>query len=342
MQRFTITFLAGLVLLAVTGCRELYQLLEETSPRIPQVKEFASGLATPLGLALDSQGRLWVTEVGTGTDDGKVSVITPDGRKYVAFEGFHSEINPQENLPVGLNHLLVQGHTLWILHEKGFLYKANISGFNPGVPPLQADDLDAEDIGAFVLDYEFEEDREESNPYNLTLGPGGDLYITDAAANAIIRRNAAGEFSVFATIPGIPNTTPVSPPVIDAVPTGIVYNGHTFLVTTLSGFPFIPGNARIFQVSLSGNVSVYQEGFTSLVDIALSPGHQPVVLEFARFSLGAGFAPNTGRLVRADGKNATALLENLNLPTAVASAGHGSYYINSFADGKISKVRYAY
>lgn len=103
----------------------------------------------------------------------------------------------------------------------------------------------------------------------MTPGPDGALYFADAGANAIIRRAKTGELSVLAEIPGIPNLTPVGPPVTQSVPTGLVYDGQNFLVSTLLGFPFPAGKAMVYQVTTAGKVSVYQSGFNSLTGVKL-------------------------------------------------------------------------
>jgi hypothetical protein len=324
-----------------TGCRELLDIFDEVQPKKIEVKELASGLVSPLGLAVDAKGNVWVTEVGTGKNDGKVLMITENGTKYTVIEGFHSEINPQENVPAGLNHLLVKDGILWILHGQGKMYKYDLSSFQPGKMPVKANTLNTEDIGKFVLDYPFAEDTGESNPYNLTVGPEGDLFIADAAANAIIRRSKTGNLSVFATFPNIQNPLPFGPPMIHSVPTGIAFDGQRFFVSTLTGFPFPAGKARIYQVNLSGDVSVYKEGFTTLTDITLDAKHQPVVLQFAEFGP-QGFMPNTGRLTRVTAQQNALLVDQLNQPTSVAKRDAKTYYVNSLADGKIMKVLNVY
>lgn len=332
------TLFFTLSLLVSTGCQEFYDYFDNVEPGKTRVKEFATGLATPLGLAVDAKEQIWVTEIGTGHDDGKVSVIRPNGTRYVVIDGFPSFTGPggPEEI-VGLNHLLVNDGILYILHANGTLYKANVASFEPGDTPLQASALMKEDIGSFVLNYAFEEDTEESNPYNLTVGPDGNLYIADAAANAIIRRTPAGALSVFATFPDITNPTPVGPPTINAVPTSIAFDGQKFYVTTLTGFPFPSGKARIYTLDLSGKISHYQEGFTTLTDMTLGTNNKPVVVEHAQFTQ-QGFAPNTGRIVVTDDAKQEILLQGLNLPTAIVRSGPRTFYVNSLADGKILKV----
>ncbi|PSR53486.1 ScyD/ScyE family protein [Adhaeribacter arboris] len=332
-QKLSILLLS-LCLLVVTGCREFYEYFDSVEPKVLKVKDYASGLKSPLGLALDAKQQLWVTELGTGKDDGTVSVFV-NGKKNVVIEDFPSTIG-DEGL-VGLNHLLVKDGMAYILHTNGYLYKADISSFTPGDTPLKAKNLEKENIGAFVLDYDFEADTEESNPYNLTAGPVGDIFITDAAANAVIRRSLSGELSVFTTFPNIANPTPVGPPSIHAVPTSIAFNKQTFYVTTLTGFPFPTGQARIFSVDLSGKVSLYQDGFTTLTNMTFDPVYNPVVVEHAQFTQ-QGFAPNTGRMVVATTNGPAKLITGLNQPTAIVRSGPLTYYVNSLADGKIVKV----
>lgn len=336
-QRLT-TLLLGLGLLVVTGCREFYEYFEEVEPKVLKVTEYATGLTAPLGLTLDDKKNLWVTEIGTGANDGKVSVIQPNGKKYVVVDGFPSFTGPGgADEVVGLNHLMIKEGLAYILHTNGLLYVADISSFKPGDAPLAAGALKTENIAAFVLDYDFKEDNNESNPYNLTAGPAGDIYITDAAANAVVRRTHAGKLSIFTTFPDIENPTPVGPPTIDAVPTSIAFNKNRFYVTTLTGFPFPTGKARIYTVDLGGKVSLFQEGFTTLTDLTFDPAFNPVVVEHGQFTE-QGFAPNTGRIAVATAEGPANFVSALNQPTAIVRSGPLTYYVNSLPDGKILKV----
>ncbi|MGV3588942.1 MAG: ScyD/ScyE family protein [Adhaeribacter sp.] len=329
------TLLFCLTLLVVTGCRQFYDYFDDVDPKKTKVKEFAAGLQAPLGLYLDGKNQLWVTEVGTGNNDGKVSVIRPNGVKQVVIEGFPSFVG-DEGL-AGLNHLLVKDNMLYILHVNGLLYKANISSVRPNQTPIQASSLATENIGAFVLKYPFEVPIDESNPYNLTVGPGGNIYITDAGANAILRRTPAGVLSVITSLPDLPNPTPVGPPTIDAVPTGIAYNNGKFYVTTLTGFPFVTGLARLYTLSQTGSIISYQDGFTTLTDIALDEHNVPVVIEHGQFG-SQGFVPNTGRIVATYNQRLAEILTGVNQPTDIIISGPKTLYVNSLVDGKIFKV----
>lgn len=340
MKNLSVSCLSFLFLTAaLSGCHLLPDLLDESEPTRPKEQVLATGLAAPLGLEIDDKHRLWVSENGTGNNDGQISMVMPNGKVYPAITGFATNINP-EGVPGGLNHLAYRKGMLYILSEaEGRLYMADISRFNPGSQPIPASTLHYQDIRSFILNYDFGiEDTEESNPYSLTFGPGGDLFFTDAAANAVIRRDMkTGELSVFAHFANIANPTKVGPPMINVVPTGIVWDGERFLVSSLIGFPFPAGSSRIYALSQTGEVAVYQEGFTSLVDIALGPQNLPVVLQFSEFSFAGGFQPMHGRVILATGNKTTILKDQLNLPTAMVLDGPKAY-VTSLAEGSITKI----
>ncbi len=302
-----------------------------------KVETYATGLVGPIGLETEANGRVWVAEAGSGKNDGKVSVITPDDKVHPVITGFDSEMMSGEL--DGLNHLLFADGVLYILGSHSRLYKVNVSSFNPGDAPLLAQSLAVEDKAQFIIGHKFAEDTGETHLYNMTLGPNGDLYFTDAAANAIIRRTKVGMWSVFASIPGIKNPTPVGPPVVESVPTGIVFDGQKFLVSTLLGFPFPANAAPIYQLDQAGNVSEYQRGFTTLVDI--NSGFNPGFLVVQHGVFGPqGFAPHTGQIRRVTATGSSVAVDGLNLPTDLKQSDAHTYYLSSLGDGSVLKVTY--
>ena len=302
------------------------------------ITTIASGLVSPMGLETDANGNIWVCETGTAANDGKVVIITPSGEVHDAIVNLASISNAASGETEGPAHLLFDNGTLYIL-AGNYLYKANVSHFMPGDTPLDAASIPYEDIGSFSLSYPYVNDANDTHPYNLTKGPDGDLYISDAGANAIIHRKGAGNYSVLAELPDVANPTPVGAPQVQCVPTSIFYNGHDFLVTTLLGFPFPSGSALIYKVSMAGNVSVYQQGFTCLVDIAKGNFFGRLVLQYATFGA-KGFEPNTGALVWATGTSARQLAGNLNMPTGLKQVNEYTWYITSMGDGTLLKAAY--
>ncbi len=298
----------------------------------------ATGLVNPMGIEADRWGNIWVTESGTANNDAKVVVIKPNGAKFDAIVNLSSIINENSGEMQGAGHLLLDNGTLYVL-SGNYLYKVNVSGFKPGDTPMDGSTLPFEDIAAFSMSYPWVNNAHDSHPYNLMKGPDGDIYITDAGANAIIHRESAGHYSVLAEIPGFANPTPVGPPQIQAVPTGIIFDGHNFLVSVLTGFPFPAGQAVIYKVSLTGNVSFYQQGFTTLVDIADGTIYGHLVLNYGSFGA-MGFTPNTGSLILANGSSSTVLAGSLNMPVGIKQVNNYTWYITVMGDGTVIKASY--
>ena len=330
MSNFTkVTFLLSLLFLA--GCHK-----GNDNPTA-KVTTIATGLVLPMGLETDNAGNIWVAETGTSHDDGKVVIVRPNGIKYDAIINLSSINNEQSGESEGPSNLILENNNLYVL-AADFLYKINVSGFRPGDKPIDATNLPRENIGNYVRGLNIVVPN-DSHPYNLIKGPDGDIYIADAGANAIIHRHSAGNYSVLAKLPGFANPTPVGPPQIQAVPTGIIFDGHDFLVSTLTGFPFVEGKANIYRVSLSGNVSVYQAGFTTLTNLCDGNIYGHGVLHHANFGQ-MGFAPNTGSFMLSNGSTSKVLVDNLNMPVGLKQINYHSWYISSMGDGTILKVNY--
>ena len=327
-------FLAGSLL---SGCQD-HRIL---APVQPTITTLATGLVGLIGVETDASGRVFVTEQGTGNNDGRVSEITSDGKIHPIITDLYSFKRPDNELDA-TDHLLAANGMLYVLSAKG-LYSVNLTAYKTGNAPISATSLTPENIQKFVIDYAFTEDTGESHPYNMTLGPDGALYFTDAAANAIIRRSETGQLSVVTAVPGIANPNPAGPPpgppFIQSVPTGITYDGKQFAISTLLGFPFPAGKALIYRMDLTGKMSVFQQAFNSLVDIENDGNGNYLALEFAEFGP-KGFTPKTGKLVRARGTGTDLLIDNLNMPTDLKVIDSHTAYLTSMGDGALLKITF--
>ena len=333
--------------LLVTGSLLMSGLLvgcisDHLSPSPVGIQTLATGLLSPLGIDTDPQGRVWVAEAGTGkTNDGRISLYA-GGTVTPAITGFDSRIFLGD--VDGLSHLLFDNGTLYALHSNGKLYKANVGGFKAGNTPLVVGNIPSEDIGAYVIAQTNAgavtgNPDKDSHPYQMAFGPDGDLFIADAAANCVVRRNkTTGALSIFANIPGTANPTPVGPPFIQSVPTGIVYDGTNLLVSCLVGFPFPAGTGRVIQVTPAGVVSLRQTGFNALTGLDLN--NSLLVLEYGTFSPATGWTTNSGRLLRADSPTNTVLASGINKPTALKKITANSYFVVSFGDKSLLKVTF--
>lgn len=331
---------ALMAILFITSCQD-HRIPASPDPAFT-VAPLTTSLVAPISVETDASGRIFVAEQGTGKNDGSLSEITQDGKKHPIVTGIYSQTNNTGDLDA-VDHLLVADGMLYFLNPKG-LCKVDLSSYKTDVTPaIPFSSLVPENIQKFVIDYNFKNDTGESHLYNLTLGPDGALYITDAAANAIIRRSKTGDLSVVTEVTGIVNPNPAGPPpgppFIQSVPTSITYDGRQFLISTLLGFPFPAGKAVLYQMDLTGTLSIYQQAFNSLVDVENDGNGKPLVLEYAVFGP-MGFMPKTGRLLRANGMSSTVLLDKLNLPTDLKLSNSHTAYITSMGDGALLKVTF--
>jgi hypothetical protein len=307
----------------------------------PIATTFATGLVAPIGVETDATGRVFVSEQGTGQNDGRVSEITPDGQLHPVITGLYSFKRPDNELDA-TDHLFIANGILYVLNAKG-LYTLNLASFKTGASAISAATLTPEPIQQFVINQTLKNDTGESHLYNMTLGPDGALYFADAAANAIVRRSPAGQLSIVTEVPGIQNPNPAGPPpgppFIESVPTGITYDGKQFAISTLLGFPFPAGKALLYRMDLAGNLSVFQQTFNSLVDVENDGSGNYLVLEHAVFGP-TGFMKNTGRLLRAKGTASDVLLDKLNMPTDLKIVDNHTAYLTSLGDNSLLKVTF--
>lgn len=302
---------------------------------IPEPARFAvttvdTTLRGPIGLEMDGNGNIWIAEIGTGNDDGAIVMLTPGGQKTTVISGFHSIAGPESN--EGLSHIKYDNGKLYILHGiDGILYVADVSNFKAGDPQIPVASLTQTDIGTYSRSLNLT-DPVNSNIFDIEFDGAGNYYVADAGANAIFKWDKNnGNISLFAKIPSVAGGT------IDAVPTGIVFDGSKFLVSSLTGFPFAPGNAKIFAVDLNGNVTIYKDGFTMLTHIELSANKKPLVTKFSDFALPNGFVPFSGAVLNEDG---TVLAAGLMMPTDIRRTGDRQFHVISFALGQLYKLTY--
>lgn len=332
-----------MMLFFFAGCKKATEI-----PPKATVSTVATGLVAPMGIQTDSKGNIWVAETGSANNDGKVVLINNNPQKnskfnvssYDAIINLSSIHNALSGEVEGPAHLLFNKGMLYIL-AGDFLYRADVSNFKPGDLPIDGSKLPYEDIGSYIRTLGIVTPN-DSHPYDMIVGPDGDIYITDAGANAIIQRTSAGHYSVLAKFPNFANPEPTAatPPFIQAVPTGIIFDGHNFLVSSLTGFPFLEGTASVYKVSLSGDVSVYQGGLTTLVSIADGGFYGHVVLHFGTFGPTGAPNPNTGSLMIINGHTSTVITDGLNMPAGLKQISSQSWYVSSMGDGTVLKVEY--
>lgn len=304
----------------------------------------ADSLRLPAGVETDAQGRIWITESGYGFNDGAVSVLMPDGNVWPVIVGLPSFFDTTTQEGVGPWHTLsLPDNVLAVtVGASGQVMFFDLTGFTPGIsaPLTTANSTWALEIREFIL----AQGLLESNTYSVAADAAGNLYVADAAGNAIIKSTPSGQLSVFATFPDFPNPLPFGPPYVDAVPTRIIAKpGGGFYVCQLTGFPFLDGAANVFSLDSNGVVSVYASGLTQLTDLALDIYTGDLyALQVGQFILDPmqppGYAPNSAAITRIRPNGQREVVANgFNLSAGMALDAQGNIYTSELGSGRLLK-----
>ncbi|CAN5293826.1 hypothetical protein BH10ACI1_BH10ACI1_01400 [soil metagenome] len=181
-----------------------------------------------------------------------------------------------------------------------------------------------------------------SNPFGLALN-ANTLYVSDASQNNIRTINLEdGATGTLITYPSRMNPTPVGPPFIDPVPTGLRLFGNKLLVTFLTGFPFPAGSANVRQYDLESDAdSQLIGGLSSAIDVLpVSDGSFCASIYTLEFSTNMLMnAP--GRLQRFDTPTGppTVLSNSLISPTSMArQPSSGDLFVTEIFTGRIMHI----
>jgi putative cell wall-binding protein/sugar lactone lactonase YvrE len=216
----------------------------------------------------------------------------------------------------------------------GALEDATNEDLMAAVHSVAADGSDLQqvaDLGAFEGAEDPDGEGPDTNPFGLVAGDGT-VTVADSGGNTILEvATADGAITLGAVLP--PTFVP-APPFIgapagtnipaQAVPTGIAaLDGGGFAVGQLTGFPFAPGSAGVWNYE-GGTATPWYLGFTNIMDVAVGPDGAFYVLEIASDGLltASPENPPMGSLIRVttDGDTVTRelLVDDVLMPGGMA------------------------
>lgn len=195
------------------------------------------------------------------------------------------------------------------------------------------------DIGAYEIANNPDPFAIDSNPYGGTYADGL-VYVADAGGNAIYTVNAeTGEIAVFAVTGGLPAPflgeagSPLrgGAQEIDSVPSTVTQgpNGN-FFVPFITGGPFPPGLAPVYEYAPDGTKTDFATGLTMASDIAFSSDGTAYVCIMSSNLLGGG----AGQIVRigADGSKSV-VLDGLLAPIGIAFDAEDNLFVTHKGNG---------
>jgi hypothetical protein len=353
--------LAALVALAALSPAGSAAAHRDAAPEV-----VASGLDNPRDLDVDGSGTVYVTEAGRGGSGPCVTIEM--GTKCAGASGAVTQIRAGEQRRVleGLPSLAppngdeALGPSDISLRRWGGAYLTVGLGANPAVR-AQLGDLGpafgqlyeispsgdrraVADIAAYEAAANPDGGGVDSNPNSVTQADHR-LYVVDAGGNDLLRVRDSGEISTVAVFPerlldappgmGLPPQVPVQ-----AVPTNVVVGpDHALYVSQLTGFPFIPGVARIYRVVPGSPPEIYADGLTNVTDLAFDDHGNLYVVEIAANGLLSGDPTGALIKIRPDGSRETVLSEGLVNPYGVAIGPDGAIYVsNHSASARVGEV----
>jgi hypothetical protein len=308
-------------------------------------------LELPRGIA-PSGSDLLIAEQGTG----QILRVTRAGTVSVAVDDLPSVATetPEGPAIAGPSAVVDAGGTLFVavgeaIGEDGFdaIYRVR-----PGQEPELFADILAFEEANNPDDGELDDGEPELqvNLYDLILDGKGGLFTTGAASNAVFHVSAAGEITTYAVFPDRqnPRFPAMGGPTMDQVPTGLAMGADgAVYVSTLTGFPFPTGEARIYRLtdtngdgdaSDNGESSIYASGLSAVTAIAFDTDGSLLATEFSTNFLQE--AP--GRLVRIrGGQIVETVAAPLVSPTAVTVLPDGTEVVTMEFLGIVAEARAA-
>jgi hypothetical protein len=186
----------------------------------------------------------------------------------------------------------------------------------------------------------------EANPYGVLGFSWGAIQVNAGGPNTnkgndllLVLKN--GQIFQLAQFPERPSLTDPTRN-IRAVPTSVAIGPDGALyVGELSGAPFFPGEARVWRVVPGHAPTVYQQGFSTIVDIRFDSRGRLIVLQTSNDPFDVD---GQGALIRVekDGSRTTLASTGLTNPGGVALVNDRTFYVTTrlaSADGSGSLVK---
>jgi hypothetical protein len=199
-----------------------------------------AGFAAPRAVRLAPDGRLLVTDLGTGRGDGKVvAVDLAAGRRRVLLNRLPSTRRS------GQQHADLAGPSGAAMAPDGTVCAAigDATREGAGFSTLRCSGGLVADLEAYERAANPDGRELASNPYDVVWDGGGGWYVSDAAANAVLHVDRAGRIRTVAVVASM---APFGGRRAQGVPTGLARAADgTLYVALFGGAPATGGPAVV-------------------------------------------------------------------------------------------------
>ena len=304
------------------------------------IQPLASGFGRPVGISLETDGYLYVTESGTGMDDGRVVRVDSLGTKSTLVYGLPSYLDTNTMEVTGAWRSYLHGTMLWVVvgggpsPDAGKLLKFDMTSIVDSV--TVADTIDAIHIQPTVVGMGYSESNIYSVAWKNQL-----MYVADAGANAVLVVDSMENITILDTFPAIPNPVSTIPPFIDYVPTKIIpLTGGEFYLCNLTGFPFVQGISSVERLDTAGNHVTDYMNLSQAVDMQMDSMQNLYVLQFGSFDTSSHLPiTNSASILRImPGGSMDTVAMNFGPSAGITLDGMGGFYATQILTGNVIHI----